>query len=435
MFNFLKIGRTGAPKFVPASFGDRNEKPVNPGRGWYHIYTFQLEKKDENELEWLPYYENETLALLLIDIGAYRDGPIDGDALIYFENIIKKFRREGKEIILRIVYDREGKGLEKEPSLFSRVKGHMLQLGKIVKRHLDDIYISQGVFVGSWGEMHSSKFLSANGLKELAGTWNEAAGGVGMAFRKPAQIRSAVGGSENFDEYMRSGGKMIGLFDDAILALGGHLGTFAESVEKGGKKPGWDEPWGRDDEFKFIRTIAAAAPCGGEAVANGALPSPDEAVGVLKGMRISYLNCVHDEKMIRYWKSCAPFCGWENLYEYIGAHMGYRMAVAGVGARADGRHGPYLKIIIENRGFARMYFDAGLFAAVERRDGTCFEEEVKGFDIAGLDGGRRAEALVRGSAFFEPSGRIYLSIKRKSDGRAVEFVGGAQGRLFLGETT
>ena len=53
----------------------------NPGCGWYHIHTFSLEQEiDMEELKWCVCGE-ETLALILFDIGAYRSRPLPDDAL------------------------------------------------------------------------------------------------------------------------------------------------------------------------------------------------------------------------------------------------------------------------------------------------------------------------------------------------------------------
>ena len=53
------------------------EDYISPGRGWYHIYTFRPEQRDEDQLQWLPFEDKETLVLLRLDIGAFRDREID----------------------------------------------------------------------------------------------------------------------------------------------------------------------------------------------------------------------------------------------------------------------------------------------------------------------------------------------------------------------
>lgn len=66
------------------------------------------------------------------------------------------FARHDKDMILRIIYDDEGKGMEHEPAGLSQIQSHMDQLGSIIYKYAAHIYTTQGLFIGSWGEMHTS---------------------------------------------------------------------------------------------------------------------------------------------------------------------------------------------------------------------------------------------------------------------------------------
>lgn len=63
-------------------------------------------------------------------------------------------------MILRVCYDTEGKGMEREPQRIFVVQRHMQALGSLAERYADAILTVQGVFVGSWGEMHTSRFCA-----------------------------------------------------------------------------------------------------------------------------------------------------------------------------------------------------------------------------------------------------------------------------------
>ena len=147
----------------------------NPGCGWYHIYTFDLSKESFLYID----CEEEELVLLIIDIHAFRGcEQIPKEALEYFSSILTFFEQHDKGIILRIVYDTKGRGMENEPSSIKIVKSHMKQLGSIICEHTSEkkslpgkILVHQGLFVGSWGEMHGSKFLSEARMKELSDTF------------------------------------------------------------------------------------------------------------------------------------------------------------------------------------------------------------------------------------------------------------------------
>lgn len=70
-------------------------------------------------------------------------------------------------MILRIIYDDEGKGMEHEPAGLSQIQSHMDQLGSIIYKYAAHIYTTQGLFIGSWGEMHTSKFCDRQSLCRL----------------------------------------------------------------------------------------------------------------------------------------------------------------------------------------------------------------------------------------------------------------------------
>ena len=60
----------------------------NPGRGWYGIYTFVVQDSiNPEELRW-SLRQGESLALVLLDIHAYRSKLLDEDALGNIRNIL-----------------------------------------------------------------------------------------------------------------------------------------------------------------------------------------------------------------------------------------------------------------------------------------------------------------------------------------------------------
>ena len=81
----------------------------NPGRGWYGIYTFVVQDSiNPEELRW-SLREGESLALVLLDIYKYRSMPLDRTALENIRNILSFFMQYEKDVILRPVYETEGK--------------------------------------------------------------------------------------------------------------------------------------------------------------------------------------------------------------------------------------------------------------------------------------------------------------------------------------
>ena len=139
----------------------------NPARGWYGIYTFPVQEQiDPEELRW-SLREGESLALVLLDIYKYRSMPLDRTALENIRNILSFFMQHKKDVILRPVYDREGNGHACEPDSFAQVMEHLTQIGKILKSMKHSVFIFQGMLVGSWGEMHDSRYLSPEQMRQM----------------------------------------------------------------------------------------------------------------------------------------------------------------------------------------------------------------------------------------------------------------------------
>lgn len=87
----------------------------NPSRGWYNIFPFRLKKDyDFEELKW-SLKKNEGIVLARICIGDFKDRELDEKAIGQINDILEFFKKYDREVILRFVYDEDGKGLENEP--------------------------------------------------------------------------------------------------------------------------------------------------------------------------------------------------------------------------------------------------------------------------------------------------------------------------------
>ena len=340
-------------KKIPAA---KNEKEVclkestralkNPGCGWYHIYTFDLSKESFLYID----CEEEELVLLLIDIHAFRGcEQIPKEALEWFSSILTFFEQHDKGIILRIVYDTKGRGMENEPSSIKIVKSHMKQLGSIICEHTSEkkslpgkILVHQGLFVGSWGEMHGSKFLSEARMKELSDTFLEATkGSCPIAVRKPVQLRQlSCQKNESNTNFT--------LFNDAIFGSETDLGTYG-TIRKSALPENGDKektPWAREDELTWQKTKLQQSFCGGEVLggmntlseSSGNTDHPtktldwQQVVADLAKMHVSYLNSIYSKEVLDDWKAQRIMWNGKEIseYDYIGRHMGYRFTVTHV---------------------------------------------------------------------------------------------------------
>lgn len=365
----------------------------NPSKGWYGLYPFVIsEEPDFDNLVW-SLADGDVIALVRIDIGRRQPGvgtgsPFTDAELDRADRILTWFEKHSREVILRITYDTEGKGMEHEPSLIKNVAGHMRQLGPVIAAHADNIIVHQGIFVGSWGEMHDSKFLSENAVCELYETLVSACGNkVRIAVRTPMQHRFIM---KYLTRYMGTGNADTdtdilrpALYNDAILSSEDDMCTYA------GGRTVWAD---------YQDEVCTYAVCGGEAIHDNPLNDYDNAVKELANMHITYLNRQYDMAVLDKWRS-------NNGYDYIGTHLGYRFVVTGtaVGRDAEEETGSktqtgvgsiYINVRIANRGFACVYDRVRLLAEFRGKDGGCISRAEVMSDMS-IKPGDECTAVIR----------------------------------------
>lgn len=415
----------------------------SPARGWYQIYSFAAtDVIDEDELQW-SLDSTETVALVLIDIGMYRQTDLDEAGLKNIRRILAFFAEAQKDMVLRVTYDREGKGLEKEPALFEQVLTHIKQLAPLIREYAQAILTVQGLLIGSWGEMHGSRFLQEERLWELADTFfDSVGGGCKVAVRRPMFWRalSLQGEEEAYRKKERYEGE-LGLFDDALFSTPSHMGTFAEIKNL---HAGWQEAWSREEELDFEKWLGEYVPNGGETVCPTddswlkTVCTPKLVIQVLRSMHLTYLNCAYDRKLLDQWVDipCEQTGIWKDLslYDYVGRHLGYRFLVT----EAEVRKGE-LTITIQNSGFAPIYRKTRLLLLAESERKRISKKYLLPFDVKDVRSGSKTQlkALLP-SALCENSMlpvKLYLCLEQEEDGRRIAFAneGGENGIVYLGD--
>ena len=443
---------------------DKNEKEVclkestralkNPGCGWYHIYTFDLSKESFLYID----CEEEELVLLIIDIHVFRScEQIPKEALEYFSSILTFFEQHDKGIIFRIVYDTKGRGMENEPSSIKIVKSHMKQLGSIICEHTSKkkslpgkILVHQGLFVGSWGEMHGSKFLTEARMKELSDTFLDATkGSCPIAVRKPVQLRQlSCQKNESNTNFT--------LFNDAIFGSETDLGTYG-TIRKSALPENSDKgktPWAREDELTWQKTKLQQNFCGGEVLggmntlseSSGNTDHPTktldwhQVVAELAKMHVSYLNSIYSKEVLDDWKAQRIMWNGEEIseYDYIGRHLGYRFTVTQVKISCDSPEKKkqaqsdtnsqisesVITLTIKNTGFANLCEEA-----VCRLILTENNENIKAFEIKSDPRTWNSitdtviECRIPQEIWPQQSQqtKIFLQLIRKRDGRIIEW--------------
>lgn len=425
--------------FQKGDLAEYTEELKNPARGWYRIYTFMAEEHpDFDSVVWGENTE-ESLALIIINIGAYRDREcgIDSMALDNIRFILAFFAQKQYDIVLRITYDHEGKALEREPFFFTKVQEHLRQLAPIIREFSESIFVFQGMLVGNWGEMHTSRFLDGAKLKELWSILKEEAGeDVFYAVRKPAQWRMLH--PDNCGKKQQTYDKM-GLFDDAIFGSESHLGTFGTTPRD---NSGWESLWARADELQFEDELCKHVPNGGEAVCGDYYAGGEDAastVAVMRKMHVTYLNRYYDERILNLWKDWkwTEAGAWQgkSLYEYVGKHLGYRFWVKDVNIALTSRRERMFQVAvtIENVGFANLYEEAELYLEWGYGNGERYLKKLD-YDMRDIGGG-----AVQTVSFKIPASEceLYLFARRKKDSKKLYFANKAVrgSKVFLGNIT
>ena len=429
----------------------------NPGCGWYHIYTFDLSKENFLYID----CEEEELVLLLIDIHAFRGcEQIPKEALECFSSILTFFEQHDKGIILRIVYDTKGQGMENEPSSIKIVKSHMKQLGSIICEHTSEkeslpgkILVHQGLFVGSWGEMHSSKFLSEARMKELYDTFLEATkGSCPIAVRKPVQLRILSCKKPSQDAPNTN----LALFNDAIFGSETDLGTYG-TIRKSALSENSERektPWAREDELFWQQSFMQQSFCGGEVL--GGMNTVSESFGNtdhpqrtldwkqvvedIAKMHVSYLNSIYSKEVLDDWKTQRIMWNGEEIseYDYIGRHLGYRFVVTQIKiesvspekkkqTQSDTQNQISASVItftIKNTGFANMCEEAVCRLILTKNNKNIRAFEIKS-DPSTWNSGTDTviECHIPKEVWTQKSQqtKLFLQLTRKRDGRIIEW--------------
>ena len=424
---FRKLNRiTG---FKSAELKELEETYLSPCRGWFELFTFIIEEdpvfKDEKRLNGVNF------VLLLIDIGAVKDTELGAEHLDRIDHIIRHYFDKGKDIILRIAYDNDGNGMENEPYLFKNVKVHALQVAKLLKKYTKEVFVYQGLLIGRWGEMHTSRFANPESMKVLFEIFEENRDPrVFMAVRRPVQWR-----------YLRQkeingipDPKGLGIFNDGLFGSDSDLGTY-DVYNKNMAE--WNKAWNRENEIGFEALVSQSAPYGGEALfGEGFFAHNDPGIYIeeLRKRKVTYLNRNHDRKLMEEWKRLKykgkGIWNGRSFYDYIGAHLGYRFIVRKLDVYKT-KDGFELEISIENTGFAPIYRDTELYIQIKDDLGNIRKVAGQESALNLINAGEKTKIIMD---IPKVEGRIILGACEKENGRKILFANsnGEDGGVYLG---
>lgn len=348
-----------------SSFSESSSHLDNPYQGWYRIYGYLLSDTRtvtaEDIAKGIEQDSDSRLALLEINLKEYRNTAISEKGLEHLDTLFSSWSKSGKQLIVRFLYDWDGKARETEPEHISQILEHMTQVAEILNRYADNIYILQGIFVGNCGEMNNSRYMTDESLcrlmEHLASVTDPS---IYLSVRTPAHWRTINQSFEPPKIEEAFSGKLlsrIGLFNDGMLGSANDLGTYGELPYD--ELASYQDKADRNGELAFQNKLCEYVPNGGEVVLDNPCNDLNHAIADLQTMHVSYLDYDYDTAVLDKWKSStyqksgSVFDGVSG-YDYIGEHLGYRYVFRSLELNYKPDSGKKAELIlqIENTGFA-----------------------------------------------------------------------------------
>lgn len=393
----------------------------NPNRGFYRIYGFYITDQTADytaEVDRLYSGDDDTaLALIEVNLMEYRNGDISQAGLENIDALFKALVSKDKRLIVRFLYDLEGNNLLTEPSSLDLILRHMEQLQGVLRRCADGIFTLQGLFIGDWGEMHNTRYQSAEELRLLAQKLADVSSSR-LSVRTPAQWRTVTLDGTDTALVPR-----FGLFNDGILGSESDLGTYGLEVYG-------DPPRSRAEELAFQETLCRSVPNGGEVVISNPFNDFENAVQDLSTMHVTYLNKDYDMAVMEKWAAATVsesgcFHGMDGL-SYIERHLGYRLLISGVSTERNlFRQQLTIEAMFRNEGFAPLYEEPKVTVSVRDMDGGLIGEYPAEHCLRALSGGpergktEAVQAVIPTRELSKGVCKVYLTLKDPGSGREI----------------
>jgi len=355
--------------YTPNQLKESNSVFTLPYCGFYHLYGYQLSEADKQEaIDWcgqMLTYDSQSIILLQINLCNYSNTSLSRNALEQLDSIFNTFSRANKQIILRFLYDWEGKALETEPDSIEQILSHMEQVAPVVNKYESHIFMLQGVFTGNCGEMNQTHYGTNENIIQLAEKLSGVISkNIFLSVRTPAHLRTITKTGTPLSETEAYDGSLfsrLGLYNDGMLGNDFDCGTYDDTSFA--NTTDYTEKGTREEEISFQETLCQFVPNGGEAVLVNPFNDLDNAISDLSRMHVSYLSCDHDASVLNKWKD-AIYTGKEDDifnevsgYDYIAAHLGYRyvLETSDITTSSFLNSKTILSALIKNTGFSPAY--------------------------------------------------------------------------------
>lgn len=372
----------------------------NPNRGFYHIYTFWIteEQKNYEELVESMCQKDTELILIKICLQNYREGRISEAGITNIEKLFHALETLDQQLIVRFIYDDEGKNEQYEPESLDIILWHMEQLKSIFDTYGNQIFILQGLFIGHWGEMHGTRYSETEDMillaNQLASVTDES---IYLSVRTPAQWRRIVQSDTPSEKTLASNqlATRFGLFNDGMLGNRSDFGTY--------KTEDTDESdllgrWTREEELEFQKELCRYMPNGGEVINDNFYNDFENAIEGLAQRHITYLNKDYDLNVLKKWEKATVteegcFFGLDG-YTYIEQHLGYRLLIVDTALTYNKKQRRITaEVSLKNVGFAPLYKEPTINIVLCREDEDKLLKKKMTGAIRDLAGGEESDTV------------------------------------------
>ena len=405
----------------------------NPNRGFYHIYgvllsddaqdvknDFQAKMKNDTE---------STLALMEINLYNYRDREISPKGLEQLQKVFAAMAEKKKTWVVRFPYDWGDWTEAFEPDRLDLILTHIKQTAPVLQTYADHIFIVQGLFTGSSGEMHDTSYGDADSMRKLAQQMAACTDETTyLSVRTPKQWRT-ITKTEDASDQTTELTKRMGLYNDGMLGSDSDLGTYGEQSKK---EAGIYGAWNRAEELAFQDTLCAHVPNGGEVVLDNEYNDIENAVDDMKTMHITYINRDYDADVMDKWASLIIhtddcFGGMDGL-SYVESHLGYRPVLSDPKMTYDlWKVTLHVELSIKNVGFAPVYKACvGVWTIKNEKDEVLYRQKMTE-NVAALTGGNQENVTLTVNGDFCLRGEnvkncsVYFSLKDQAEDKMITF--------------
>lgn len=309
-------------RFKKADFNKISSPETKPFCGWYDILRIDISCFEDGIVQ-VP--NTNSLLLVEFSLADYVNREIEPKA-VEFANSVLTHLEKTKTLIVRWLYSWDENDCT-EPEKIETVEMHLSQVAGVTSKHKDSVLLVQGLIIGKWGEMHSSKLSNPIYVKKLYRQALKCYDGIPIAVRTVGLRSHLLLGNLNSVN-------TLGIFNDAIMGSKSDLNTFETD---------------RATAEKVFNGISQNVAYGGELVFSKDFDAKN-CYNYLKNSGAGYLNINYDKTAIDCLKKTKAERSNCSVFDLLCENLGYNFKFKTVNYK-DGS----LNVGITNLGFSRNY--------------------------------------------------------------------------------